>query len=74
VHVDDVRELTMISDVKLRAHEGNKGHPLDSVIARDIDVVDIDRNHGEDPFCRKDADAWAKHELPQDLRDKPVSK
>jgi hypothetical protein len=74
VHADDARELTMIYDVKLRVHEGNKGYPLDSVIARNMDVVDINRNHGEDPFCRKDVYAWVKHEMPQDLRDKPVSK
>jgi hypothetical protein len=49
VHADDVQHLTLVLDVKLRAYESKKAHSPCGVIARVMDVVNIERDHGEDP-------------------------
>jgi hypothetical protein len=57
VYANDVRKFALILDIKPWTYYNGEGHPSGTVIARNMDVVDIERDHCKDPVSLKIADA-----------------
>jgi hypothetical protein len=51
-----------------------ESHAQSSVVARNINIINIERDHGEDPVCLKDANAWVIHVMPPSLSSQHVAK